>query len=115
MGVWTENLSLPAVINECMLHSHEGVIRLFPNTTNLGRASFRDLRAAGAFLVSAAWDGKSVSRVMLKSEKGAIARVVSPWTSSTVRTDTATVDSTLHDGVLEFATRVGESYNIVPR
>ena len=53
MGVWTENLSLPAVLNECLLQSYDGVIRLFPNTRQLGNASFRDLRAAGAFLVSA--------------------------------------------------------------
>jgi hypothetical protein len=48
MGVWTENLSLPAVINECLMQSHDGVIRLFPNAAALGNASFRELRAAGA-------------------------------------------------------------------
>ncbi len=39
MGVWTENLSLPGVLNECVLQSYTGVIRLFPNTNNLGRCS----------------------------------------------------------------------------
>ena len=71
MGVWTENLSLPAVLNECMLQSFAGTIRLFPNTQGLGRARFRDLRAVGAFLVSASYDGKTVSQVTLFSEKGA--------------------------------------------
>jgi hypothetical protein len=70
MGVWTENLSLPAVMNECLLQSYSGVIRLFPNTTNLGPAQFRHLRATGAFLVSAAWDGRQVSGVEILSERG---------------------------------------------
>jgi alpha-L-fucosidase 2 len=79
MGIWTENLALPAVLNECMLQSYSGVIRLFPNTTNLGKARFRHLRAKGAFLVSAAWDGHSVTEAEIVSEKGAPARLASPW------------------------------------
>jgi len=79
MGVWTENLSLPCVINECLLQSHEGLLRVFPNRQNLGKARFRDLRAAGAFLVSAAWDGVSVSEIRIRSEKGSPARIVNPW------------------------------------
>src|ERR1019366_7999364 len=82
MGVWTENRSLPAIVNECLMQSYDGVIRLFPNTTNLGTAGFRELRAAGAFLVSATWDGKAVAKVTLKSEKGSLARVANPWTST---------------------------------
>ncbi len=39
MGVWVENLSLPAVLNECMLQSWAGAIRLFPNTKNLERGA----------------------------------------------------------------------------
>ena len=114
MGVWTENLSLPAVINECLMQSHDGAIRLFPNAAALGKGSFRELRAAGAFLVSAAWDGKAVAEVTLKSEKGSTARVVNPWTSS--RADVravqagAAVSYRLRDGLLEFDTRAGESY-----
>jgi hypothetical protein len=54
MGVWTENLSLPAVLNECLMQSYTDVIRLFPNTHKLGPARFQNLRAVGAFLVAAA-------------------------------------------------------------
>ncbi|MFB3829813.1 MAG: hypothetical protein ACE15B_23790 [Bryobacteraceae bacterium] len=75
MGVWTENLSLPAVLNECMLQSYNGAIRLFPNTRNLGPARFENLRATGAFLVSASWDGGAVRDVRIFSEKGGTARV----------------------------------------
>jgi len=67
-------VQLDAVLNECMLQSYAGVIRLFPNTTNLEPARFHRLRAQRAFLVGAAWDGKAVtSPVQLDSEKGAYA------------------------------------------
>ncbi|HME00548.1 MAG TPA: twin-arginine translocation signal domain-containing protein [Terriglobia bacterium] len=91
MGVWTENLSLPGVLNECMLQSYTGTIRLFPNPQgpdgpqDLGPARFRDLRAAGAFLISAAHDGQSVSDVTLFSEKVATATVANPWPGTPVR------------------------------
>ncbi|MFN7937344.1 MAG: hypothetical protein U0R19_28720 [Bryobacteraceae bacterium] len=109
MGVWTENLSLPAVLNECMLQSYDGVIRLFPNTKGLGRAAFRDLRAAGAFLVSARWDGRSVSGVELRSEKGGVARVANVWGRRKLQ---VTAEWRERDGVVEFATEAGVTYKI---
>jgi alpha-L-fucosidase 2 len=116
MGVWTENLSLPAIVNECLMQSYDGVIRLFPNTTNLGRATFRDLRAAGAFLVSATWDGKAVAEVTLKSEKGSLARIVNLWgpVGAGVRSlpSGSTVRHTRRDGLVEFPTKAGESYSL---
>ncbi len=116
MGVWTENLSLPAVLNESMLQSYDGVIRLFPNTKNLGRARFRNLRAAGAFLVSASWDGKTVSEVALRSEKGARARVASPWGSTPVAvravSSSKVVPHMLRAGIMEFETSAGETYSL---
>ena len=118
MGVWTENLSLPAVLNECLLQSHDGVIRLFPNTLHLGKARFRDLRAAGAFLVSASWDGKTVSDIALKSEKGAPARIANPWISgkASVRETVsgAAVAVTERQGILEFRTAPGAAYVLRP-
>jgi hypothetical protein len=118
MGVWTENLSLPAVINECLLQSASGVIRIFPNTTNLGRSSFHKLRAAGAFLVSADWDGKTVTSLTLTSEKGARARVANPWGAAraafSVGASTAAIPIDARDGRLEFDTRAGETYSLIP-
>jgi hypothetical protein len=115
MGVWTENLSLPAVINECLMQSYDGTIHLFPNTKNLGKASFRDLRAAGAFLVTASWDGKAVSSAGLFSEKGSRVRMVEPWPSRgiVVRDGTsAVVPVQRQPGFVEFDTRPGQRYSI---
>jgi alpha-L-fucosidase 2 len=113
MGIWVENLSLPAVLNECLMQSYSGVIRLFPNTRNLGRARFHRLRAVGAFLISASWDGKQVGDVQVYSEKGATARVVNPWPGTPVRVITqqgSVVETSERKGVIEFATQPGETY-----
>jgi hypothetical protein len=114
MGIWTENLSLPAVLNECMLQSHEGVIQLFPNTRNLGPARFENLRARGAFLVSAAWDGREVRQVRMSSEKGARARVVSPWPSAVVTTGGKTVETEQTGKVVAFGTKPRAVYELAP-
>ncbi|MBI3695625.1 MAG: hypothetical protein HY238_12405, partial [Acidobacteria bacterium] len=114
MGVWIENLSLPAVLNECLLQSWTGVLRLFPNTRGLGAARFRRLRTTGAFLVSAAWDGKKISAVEIHSEKGAPARVAAPWGRSAIRvTRNGRAVSARREGeVVRFATEPGGDYRL---
>jgi len=116
MGVWTENLSLPAVLNECMMQSWTGVIRLFPNTPGLGPARFRNLRAVGAFLISASYDGKRVADVSLLSEKGSLARIANPWPGAKLRVtrtkDKSVVEIAVKDEIGEFPTKAGETYLI---
>ncbi len=116
MGVWTENLSLPAVLNECMLQSYDGVLRIFPNTTRLGPASFRNLRAAGAFLVSASWDGKAVQSLAITSERGSRIRLALPWKSGGVRVVERASGTLLtpevRDGVAEWKTKPGALYEV---
>ena len=116
MGVWTENLSLPSVLNECLLQSYSGTLRLFPNTINLGPARFQNLRAAGAFLVSAAWDEKTVSPIEVLSEQGATARMVNPWGTAKIQVtslgDQKAVPVRYSKDIFEFATRPGERYRV---
>ena len=117
MGFWCENFSLPAVLNECMLQSYAGSIRVFPNTNNLGPARFDNLRAVGAFLVSATHDGNQVTHLSLYSEKGKTAKLVSPWSSGlrVIRgSDQGQVQVTVKDEVASFATRADETYQIAP-
>jgi hypothetical protein len=116
MGVWIENLSLPGVLNECLMQSYTGTIRLFPNTHNLGSASFRNLRAAGAFLVSASWDGSVVSPVTVLSEKRSGWRMLNPWKTRQVhitRTrDNRQIDPRWESDVFMFPAEAGETYRI---
>jgi hypothetical protein len=118
MGVWTENLSLPAVLNECLIQSYTGTLRLFPNRQHLGRARFQNLRAAGAFLVSAAYDGKAVSAVTLQSERGAPVSLEIPWGKAPVRVtrlpDGKSVFARQKGSIVVFPTQPGERYRIEP-
>ena len=118
MGFWCENFSLPAVLNECMMQSYAGSIRIFPNTHSLGPARFENLRAVGAFLVSATYDGGKVTNFSLYSEKGSTAKLVSPWAEKGLRiirgSDRQQVQVAFKDDVAIFNTRAGESYFISP-
>ena len=116
MGVWCENFALPAVLNECMLQSYSGTIRLFPNAQGLTSARFQNLRAAGAFLISATYESGRVTHVSLLSEKGRPVRLAGPWKESSIRVtrirDGKAVDVARNDGVYSFETQPGESYRI---
>jgi hypothetical protein len=78
-GVWFENFALPAVINECLLQSYHGELRLFPNWSADRTAEFRTLRAIGAFLVSARFEAGRVQWIEVTSEVGGPLRVINPW------------------------------------
>ena len=118
MGIWTENLSLPAVLNECMMQSYSGTLRIFPNTQGLGRAGFRNLRAAGAFLISATYDGKSVASLSLHSEKGAPVKLENPWPGRQLKVTAVnqkeSVTVSVQGRAAQFSTLPGERYRIEP-
>jgi hypothetical protein len=78
-GGGIENCSGFLAINEMLLQSHEGVIRLFPCWPKDMDARFGTLRAAGAFLVSAELKGGVISGVKIFSERGRDCSVINPW------------------------------------
>ena len=79
MGIWVENFSLHAVVNECLLWGHNDVAVLFPNWDLNKTASFRSLRTKGAFLVDAACGGGRVDYVRVSSERGGLWQMCNPW------------------------------------
>jgi hypothetical protein len=110
MGIWFENFGLPFVINECLLQSHDGTIRLFPNWPADQSASFETLRTVGAFLVSSAITNGNVAFVRIASERGGMARLLSPWAKAAVsvwRNGMLTESVQLGD-VLQIATQAGD-------
>ena len=69
-GAWTETLGICAPLQEMMLQSFGGVLRLFPAWPREVAASFTTFRTEGAFLVSASWAEGSVASAEIRSEKG---------------------------------------------
>ena len=62
-----------------LLQSHEGVLRFFPCWPKDQDARFGNLRAVGAFLVSAELKNGVVAGVKIVSEKGRDCTVQNPW------------------------------------
>jgi hypothetical protein len=84
-GGWMENESIvPTTIQEMLMQSQEGVIRFFPCWSRNLNARFGDLRAYGAFLVSAQLNNRVVSGVRIFSEKGRLCTLQNPWPGSRV-------------------------------
>jgi hypothetical protein len=85
-GGGTETLAaVPLTINEMLLQSYEGVLRVFPCWDRSRDASFDHLRAYGAFLVSSRIKDGSVDSVRLISEKGRPCNMENPWPGEKVQ------------------------------
>ncbi len=77
------NFAAAAAVQEMLLQSYSGALRLFPAVPATWRdASFETLRADGAFLVSAEREGGVVQRVEIISEKGGPCRLEDPFTDA---------------------------------
>ena len=115
MGIWVENFALPAVINECLMQSYDGVIRLFPNWDLSSDAAFSTLRARGAFLVSAAVRGGQVQPVTVLSERGGECCVQNPWPGRDVQVEGLHGQPDVKENLLTFKTEAGQTYTLRPR
>jgi hypothetical protein len=113
MGIWFENFSLPVVINECLIQSYDGTIRLFPNWPKDRAAAFRTLRAVGAFLVSASCAKGQVEQVEILSEAGTPLRTVNPWKEG-ARVTTNAGERKAVGELIELPTTRGETIRLLP-
>jgi alpha-L-fucosidase 2 len=112
LGIWFENFSLPAVINECLMQSYNGVIRLFPNWTEQHAAEFRTLRAAGGFLVSARIESGVVQWIEIESLAGAECKLFIPWDTGAKLVNTAGAEKKFTGNMAEWSTTAGEKIRL---
>jgi alpha-L-fucosidase 2 len=112
MGIWFENFSLPAVINECLLQSYNGLIRLFPNWPEHHSAEFKTLRAVGGFLVSARIEQGEVQWIEIESLAGAICKLVIPWDSGACFINGNGVEKQYLGNAAEWSTTIGEKIRL---
>ena len=114
-GAWTESLGVIAPLQEMLLQSWDGALRIFPAWPRTVDARFENFRAEGAFLVSAAWNDGRVKSLDILSERGARCHVYSPWPEGIKVLDELgqTVESASDDyGRTEFGTRAGSRYRL---
>ena len=77
-GGGLENSSaIPSTVNEMLLQSYEGVLRLFPVWDRSQDASFHGLRAEGGFLVAGRVEGGRITAEMI-SERGSTLTIQAP-------------------------------------
>ena len=106
---------LTAGINEMLLQSYEGVLRLFPCWPVSRDARFANLRGWGAFLVSAELKNTVVQGVKIVSEKGGACRMLNPWPCCGVQlVRNGQSAETLTGEVIEFTTAPMETITVAP-
>ena len=108
---WTESLSCMAPVQEMLMQSWDGAIRLFPFWPRGCNAAFRDWRAQGAFLVSAEMKGGRIGDVTVRSEKGEDCLVWDDWTVTDADGKAVATDRDEY-GRLRFRTTVGDVYRL---
>ena len=77
--------AVPLTINEMLLQSYEGIVRIFPNWNHGNDASFNNLRAYGAFVISSSLKNGKIGYVKLVSEKGRPCLMENPWPGKKVQ------------------------------
>ena len=117
-GGGIETAGIVEAINNMLLQSHDGVIRIFPNWDRAIDAQFKRLRAVGAFLVEASYhaSGQRVDGVRIVSEKGNRCVLQSPFEGACVRVTRAdtrqTVATVKNEETFTFPTSAGVTYEI---
>lgn len=115
-GAFESNGLVTCTINEMMLQSHKGLIRVFPAVpTDENFISKFMLMALGGFLISSEYEKREVKYVGIKSLYGKPFKVFNPWDNAPVRVVCCSDDSILlvtTASEIVCGTRNGESYII---
>lgn len=106
--------AVPLTINEMLLQSYEGILRVFPNWVMEKDARFDKLRAYGAFLVSSSLTDGKIEEVEIISEKGRICLIENPWRGKEVQLSrNGAITEILSGNILRITTNVGEELKLV--
>ncbi|MBR4048907.1 MAG: hypothetical protein IKK09_00255 [Clostridia bacterium] len=114
-GGGIEHLTMvPATVNEMLMQSHEGVIRLFPCWDKKSAASFENLRADGAFLVSSALENGQIASLKIKSLTGRKCTVECDGIKRIIReSDSSEIEYSQNGNTVEFETQANETYILI--
>ncbi|NLF73292.1 MAG: hypothetical protein GX575_30000 [Candidatus Anammoximicrobium sp.] len=116
-GHYTEQFAASLAINELLFQSVADVVRVFPAWPLDRPARFRQLRAQGGFLVSAACANGAVGPVTVESTAGGRLRLLSPWPEIEVVGPEGKVRPLTPDGqgVVEWDTQAGQTFEFRAR
>ncbi|MCL2487962.1 MAG: discoidin domain-containing protein, partial [Oscillospiraceae bacterium] len=122
-----EKVGATEAVNGMLLQADKGVAKVFPNWLANRSAEFKRLRAPGAFLISASYDGaaqKVNTPIKVESVAGQTFTIASPWTQgvTVIRdSDLAVMNTTISTApnwatevTFSFDTTAGETYWLIP-
>lgn len=96
------NFAYAAGIQEMLLQSYAGFIEVFPAVPNAWNSlSFNNLRAEGAFLVSAKKEGGQTDEIIIIAEKGGKTQLKLPFKTYFVQSKKGVTVKNLENGFLE--------------
>lgn len=102
-------------VQEMLLQSHDGVIRLFPAVPSRWYDVGFKLLAVGGFLITAELRGGKIQSCLISSLAGSDCEIESPWSEGlTVRDVSSMILVASGSGIVRFQTRVGSQYLVVP-
>ena len=119
-----EKAGATEAINNMMLLSDQGVVKVFPGWIKNRNAKFVRLREKGAFVISAEYstENQEVSFVEVLSEAGQKFTIASPWTEGIMVSDSddkripvtkGFAPNHSDEATYAFDTQIGKSYRIV--
>lgn len=107
------NFAFASGIQEMLIQSHTGTVQVFPAIpASWETLSFDNLRAEGAFLVSAERKNGAVERVVITSEKGGKIKLKNPFGANQFEVD---AEFTTDNDILTIPTTVGQKIALTAR
>ncbi|MCD6360147.1 MAG: hypothetical protein J7M38_04720, partial [Armatimonadetes bacterium] len=107
--------AVAAALMEMMLQSWGGTIRLFPAIPDHWHdICFEDLRAEGAFIVSARMHDDEVIYARISSEAGGVCRMLNPWHPGALVVRSAEREEELRGERVQWDTETGSEYLVFP-
>jgi alpha-L-fucosidase 2 len=109
------NLGSTAAMARMLIQDSEGATQILPALPPQWAAygSFTGLRAHGGFVMDVSWENGAPTLIRVHSGNGGTARISTGLPGAvTVRAPAGAVPHQVNDGVLTFATRAGETYEI---
>lgn len=104
------NFAFASAIQEMLIQSHSGVVHVFPAIPESWETlSFDQLRAEGAFLISAKKEKGLMKSIQIHSEKGGFIKLKNPFINQSFTCDTPYV---IKGDILIILTKEGQEINL---
>ena len=104
------NFAFAQGVHELLLQSKHNYIEVFPAIPQTWKdVSFKDLRAEGAFIISASKENGVAKEVNVMAEKGGLLRIKLPFKTWIVKGNTQAKPIANADGIVEVKLNASES------